>query len=107
MKEQMSVSMKPMSVVLALACGFLSVSGAADQTPTSKIVTAANAFMATLDQAQRQAVLFAFNDEQQRARWSNLPTGAVPRAGIALKDMSLAQRSAAMAPACGARAPSG
>jgi hypothetical protein len=86
-----------MSVVAALACGFLSVSGAADQTPTSKIVTAANAFMATLDQAQRQAVLFAFNDEQQRARWSNLPTGAVPRAGIALKDMSSAQRSAAMA----------
>ena len=67
------------------------------QTATSRIVNAANTFLATLDQKQRQSVLFAFDDEQQRKRWSNLPTGAVPRAGIGLKDMTPAQRSAAMA----------
>jgi hypothetical protein len=42
-------------------------------------------------------VLFAFNDEKQRARWSNFPTGFVPRGGISLKEMTPAQRSAAMA----------
>jgi Protein of unknown function (DUF3500) len=89
--------MKLMSIVTAVTCGLLFVSRAADPTPTSKIVAAANAFLTTLDPAQRQSVLFAFNDEQQRARWSNLPTGAVPRAGMALKEMSPTQRSAAMA----------
>jgi hypothetical protein len=41
-------------------------------------------------------VLYAFDDEQQRARWSNLPTGFVPRGGISLKDMTPRQRAAAM-----------
>jgi Protein of unknown function (DUF3500) len=91
------VSRKPTSAVAALACAFLSTSAAVAQTPTAKIVSAANAFLATLDQKQRQTVLFAFNDEQQRARWSNFPVGAVPRGGISLKEMSPAQRSAAMA----------
>src|SRR5580698_5976048 len=67
------------------------------QTATARIVRAANEFLSTLDQKQRQSVLFAFDDEQQRVRWSNLPTGAVPRAGISLKEMTAAQRSAAMA----------
>ncbi len=33
----------------------------------------------------------------QRKRWSNLPTGAVPRAGISLKEMTPPQSSAVMA----------
>src|SRR5580704_2758439 len=81
--------------ISALIC--LSVSTAVAQTATSRIVGAANAFVSTLDETQRQKVLFAFDDEQQRKRWSNLPTGAVPRGGIGLKDMTPAQRSAAMA----------
>jgi hypothetical protein len=89
--------MKLTSALTACTCAFLSVSGASDQTPTAKIVNAAHAFLATLDQKQRQTVLFPFNDEQQRARWSNLPVGAVPRGGISLKEMSDRQRSAAMA----------
>src|ERR1700685_3310117 len=64
---------------------------------TSRIVSAANTFLSTLDQKQRQSVLFAFDDDKQRARWSNLPTGAVRRAGISLQEMNPAQRSAAMA----------
>src|SRR5580698_4417035 len=75
----------------------LSLAAAAAQTATSRIVNAANTFLSALDQKQRQSVSFAFDDEQQRKRWSNLPTGAVPRAGISLKDMTPAQRSAAMA----------
>src|SRR5580700_9943635 len=75
----------------------LSLGAAMAQTATSRIVSAANTFLSTLDQTQRQSVLFSFDDEQQRKRWSNLPTGFVPRAGISLKDMNPAQRSAAMA----------
>jgi hypothetical protein len=67
------------------------------QTATSHIVSLANTFVSTLDEKQRLKVLFAFDDDQQRKRWSNLPTGAVPRGGIGLKDLTPAQRSAAMA----------
>ena len=67
------------------------------QTATSRIVSATNAFLSTLDEKQRQSVLFSFDDEAQRKRWSNLPTGAVPRAGISLKEMTPAQSSAVMA----------
>jgi hypothetical protein len=64
---------------------------------TAQMVKAANAFLVTLDAKQRQSVLYAFDDEQQRARWSNFPTGFVPRGGINLRSMIPAQRSAAMA----------
>jgi hypothetical protein len=60
-------------------------------------VKAANTFLSTLDAKQRQSVMYAFDDEKQRATWSNFPTGFVPRGGISLKEMSPAQRTAAMA----------
>ena len=74
----------------------LSLGAVTAQTATSKIVKAANAFLGTLDDKQRQSVVFAFDDEEQRKHWSNLPTGAVPRAGISLQAMAPAQRAAAM-----------
>jgi hypothetical protein len=83
------------ALALTLICSSLSVTRA--QTPTTPIVSAANTFLSTLDQKQRQSVLFAFDDEQQRPRWSNLPTSFVPRAGISLKELNAAQRSAALA----------
>jgi hypothetical protein len=67
------------------------------QIPTAKIVTAANAFIATLDQSQKQSFLFAFDDEAQRARWSNFPTQMSRRAGLKLGDLTAPQRAAAMA----------
>ena len=67
------------------------------QTATSRIVTAANSFLSTLDDSQRKQALYAFNDEEQRKRWSNFPTTMVPRGGISLKDMTPPQRTAAMA----------
>ena len=66
-------------------------------TATSRIVAAANNFLSSLNEKQRQSVLYAFNDEKQRATWSNFPTSFVPRGGIPLKDLTPAQRSAAMA----------
>ena len=82
--------------LVALAAVSLSVTAATPPSETSRIVSAANAFLATLDAKQRQSTMYAFNDEQQRARWSNFPTGFIPRGGINLKDMTSAQRSAAM-----------
>ncbi len=83
--------------VAAAAFICLSLTRAQENTQTSRIVGAANTFLATLDQKQRQAVLFPFDDQEQRKRWSNFPTGFVPRSGISLKEMSSSQRDAAMA----------
>jgi hypothetical protein len=67
------------------------------QNPTAKIVSAANAFLSTLDQKQKQNVMFAFDDEAQRARWSNLPVTMVKRAGLSMGELSQPQRTAAYA----------
>src|SRR5258708_36522571 len=92
-----ALSMRTACGILALALMCLSVNAPMAQTTTSRIVSAANTFLSTLDQKQRQRVLFAFDDEKQRGRWSNLPTTMVPRAGLSLKEMNPAQRSAALA----------
>jgi hypothetical protein len=75
----------------------LSLGAAMAQTATSRIVGAANTFLSTLDQKQRQSLLFAFDDEKQRVRWSNLPVRMVPRAGLSLGELTPAQNSAALA----------
>ncbi len=80
---------------LAALCSW--VTAIAAQTPTSRTVSSANAFLSTLEDKQRQRVLFAFDDAKQRANWSNLPVTFVPRAGLSLKDLNPAQRSAALA----------
>ena len=87
--------------LLRNACTFLAmcliVHAAAAQTATSRIVAATEKFVSTLDANQRRAVLFAFDDNEQRARWSNLPVGNVPRAGLAMGALDATQRSAAFA----------
>ena len=84
--------------IFALAVSLsLPVSSVAQPTATSaRIVSAAEAFLSTLDATQRQSVLYEFNDNAQRARWSNFPTGVVPRGGMNFRQMSPAQQEAAM-----------
>ena len=91
--------------LLPLLC--MTVTIATAQTATSRIVNAANKFLSTLDAQQRRAVLFSFDDEEQRKRWSNFPVAVVPRAGVSLKEMSSAQRSAAMSLVASALSPRG
>ena len=55
---------------------------------TDAVVAAAQAFPATLDEAQRAAAVFPFEDNTQRANWSNFPDGAVQRAGVMRGDMT-------------------
>ena len=86
--------MGPTWRVLAALC--LGTTTAMAQTPTVRIVSATNALLASLDEKQRASMLFAFDDEAQRARWSNFPTGFVRRAGIKFADMNPTQRAAAM-----------
>lgn len=57
---------------------------------------AAKTFLASLDDAKRSKVQFAFNDAKQRKRWSNLPTGIYERTGLKLGDLDATQRKAAM-----------
>ncbi len=101
------LSMRTTRLIRALALVYLSLIAARAQTATSRIVSAANAFLSTLDEKQRQAVLFSFDDEQQRKRWSNFPVMVVPRGGISLKEMNPAQRSAALTLVASALSPRG
>ena len=91
--------------VLPVLC--MSLTTAVAQTATSQMVSAANKFLSTLDEKQRQAVLFPFDDTAQRQRWSNFPVSFVPRGGINLKEMNTTQRSAAMALVASALSPRG
>src|SRR5688500_5896025 len=84
---------RALCALFLLCCG---AQAALAQTQTARIVGAANAFLSTLTETQRRSVLFAFDDEKQRVRWSNLPVTAVPRSGISLGELNAAQRSAAL-----------
>jgi len=68
----------------------------AAQNPVEQVVQSANKFLSTLSDAERSKVVYDFNDSKQRARWSNFPTGFVPRGGMSLKQMSAAQKTAAL-----------
>jgi Protein of unknown function (DUF3500) len=75
------------------AAGTLPSASNADAT-TKKIVTAANAFEATLSDAQKTKVNFAWSDTAQRTKWSNFPTGIFQRNGLKLGDMTAEQKTA-------------
>src|SRR5262245_2247611 len=64
---------------------------------TSKVVAAANAFIATLSDAEKAKLTFSFNNSQKTTGWSNLPSGIFQRNGLRLGDMSPRQRDAAFA----------
>lgn len=84
---------------LALACATAGpaaspIAGMQSGDRATEIATAGQAFLATLTQEQRRAVLFRFDDDAQRHRWSNFPTGFVPRAGLRWGDLDARQRAA-------------
>jgi Protein of unknown function (DUF3500) len=101
--------MHPSRSKLATMAALLSLpaSSVLAQSATSRVVSSANAFLSTLSASQQQSVQYAFDDETQRVRWSNLPIGMVPRGGIALKDLTPPQRTAAMTLLASALSPRG
>jgi hypothetical protein len=94
-------------VVVLLASGAIGVSAAFQRTApaagvTARAVAAADAFLQTLDAAQRRKANLDFN-EQTRVVWSNLPSGmkmqvgAMERNGLKLGAMTPVQEKAALA----------
>ena len=69
---------------------------AASAGHTQKVVSAATAFLDTLDAAQQGKVSFAFDDATQRIRWSNLPVSMAEHRGLRMGDLKPAQRDAVM-----------
>ena len=92
---------------IALMGGHFRADARPAASPTARVVEAANAFLATLDAKQRTSDVFAFDDQKQRVRWSNLPTTMVHRAGLSMGELSDAQRTAAMALLQSALSPKG
>jgi hypothetical protein len=80
----------------AAATAATAATSATAPSPIARIVSAANAFLATLEDSQRKKILYPFDDADQRKRWSNLPVALVSRGGISLKEMSADQKAAAL-----------
>ena len=90
-----------MTFVFAMVAMWFSVMSFAQRGPTTDartgdIAAAAQKFLGMLDDSQRGKVVFDFKDAEQRKRWSNLPVGNVPRAGLRMGDLTQMQRDAAM-----------
>lgn len=87
-----------LSVVCLLVASF--VGGQEAETESAKVVAkvkkAAQNLIATLDKKQKDKLLFAFEDEQQKRRWSNLPTGIVERKGLRMGDLTKKQKQAVL-----------
>src|SRR5258705_371759 len=84
------------SLLLAIPLLAGSMQRSGNNETTSKVVAAANAFLATLSDAERAKATFPFNSSQ-RTGWSNLPSGIFQRNGLRLGDLPQRQRSAALA----------
>jgi hypothetical protein len=76
--------------------GFAQTNNSIGSAPTADIVDAAKKFLATLDEAQRDRVVFDFKDDAQRKRWSNFPTGFFKRQGPRMGDLTKPQRDAVL-----------
>lgn len=64
---------------------------------TADVVSKANAFLASLDTTQRTRITYAFDDAEERKRWSNFPPAVAKRGGIQMSELTDAQRTAAFA----------
>lgn len=64
---------------------------------TAEVVTATNAFLATLDDTTKDKVEYDFTDNKARQTWSNFPATTVAREGVELSALSADQLEAAYA----------
>jgi Protein of unknown function (DUF3500)/Calx-beta domain len=70
---------------------------AGSSVPAKAVCSAAENFLATLSEAQRNGVQFAFNRTTASTKWSNLPCGAACRNGLQFNTLSAPQLEAALA----------
>jgi hypothetical protein len=64
-------------------------------TPTARAVKAADAFLESLESAQRDKATYGFEDAK-KSKWSNFPVSVAPRNGVRMGDLTGAQRALAM-----------
>ncbi|MCQ1954499.1 DUF3500 domain-containing protein [Arthrobacter sp. zg-Y238] len=67
------------------------------QGTISSTAAAAEAFLATLSDEQRDTVLYDYDDATKTTSWSNFPVTFVQRAGLNLADLTDEQKTAALA----------
>ena len=88
-----------LALAFPVAIGSFQRAGAPSAAPqnavTSRATAAANAFLATLTDAQRAKGTFGFSSSQ-RTGWSNLPSGIFQRNGLRLGDLTSGQRDAVL-----------
>ncbi|NHC21920.1 DUF3500 domain-containing protein [Nocardioides sp. IC4_145] len=88
------------TVAQAATTSAASSASTSDATTTAQTIedtaTAAKAFLATLSDEQREAVLYDFDDDTKTTSWSNFPVTFVERAGVNLADLTEEQQVAAM-----------
>ncbi|QYX76061.1 DUF3500 domain-containing protein [Streptomyces akebiae] len=68
----------------------------AGKANTAEVVTAAEAFLKTLSDDQKDTALYDFDDEAKAKGWSNFPTSFVERNGIEFADLDDDQKAAAL-----------
>jgi hypothetical protein len=94
-----------LAAALLAGCGGSQEQGSQEETTTSaqgggdatsQTVAATEAFLATLDDAQREQVSYDF-DSDEKSGWSNFPVPVVARPGLPFSDMTQDQQQAAMA----------
>jgi hypothetical protein len=92
-----SVGLSGLVVAASLTVAGQRSASVAPADATAKIVAAAQAVAASLDDAGRAKLQFPFDDAEQRVRWSNLPSPMFGRKGIKLGDLTPPQRAAVTA----------
>jgi len=85
------------STTALTATADVSTTASTGQNATPKIVTTANAFLATLSDAEKKTGLFDWTDTAQKQRWSNFPPAGFKRAGLMWGNLSEPQQNAWLA----------
>jgi hypothetical protein len=83
-------------VAATLLCALVAGVIVRAQRATTTMMSAANAFLATLTPEQKKQATFTYESDE-RLRWNFIPDEAFPRNGLPIKDMTEPQRKAAMA----------
>lgn len=77
--------------------GSATASAAPAGSVTPEVTAAATAFLATLDDSQKDTVSFDWTDTEQKQRWSNFPAALYERAGLRWGDLNETQQNAWLA----------
>ena len=90
------MNLRPVFMLFALVFPSVVAAQPGAGPQTARVVVAANAFLSTLNAAERAKCTFDFSGSQ-RTGWSNLPTGIVQRNGLRFGDITARQKDAGLA----------